>query len=281
MIKIKINLFFLEHKIIIYFAIVLIIVMLLVKYPPNLLISDDPVMISVIGTLLGAIVGGTFSLIGSIYVNNKKIISDSEVKRKNIIYRPLYDELLDTKKIIEIENRYPSYVTYEQGYQTITRHPQITAWNRICSDSRILDTPKIVKKQYEKYLFSIEKYISIRNSANDLIQDVINKILKKEIGTECSITNLGSCVASEILDDNLKGNIIKDHCNMALKEEVKVSEEKWDEIKSEIFNSCNSIEKIKDIRKAYYDWINIQNETIKMLELLILEINIKYEKQRR
>ena len=46
------------------------------------MIVEDPTTIGVLGTLLGAIVGGLFSLIGSIYVNNKKIISESEIKKR-------------------------------------------------------------------------------------------------------------------------------------------------------------------------------------------------------
>ncbi len=279
MLKLKIRLFFLEHKIITYLILILSMLLIMSKISFKISMPNDPTTIGVLGTLLGAIVGGLFSLIGSIYVNNKKIISESEIKKKNVIYRPLYDELLDTKKIIEIENRYPPYVSYQKGQQTITRHPQITAWQRICSDSRILDTPNVLKEQYQRYLKSIENYTKVRNEANEIIQSVINKTVKDEIGKENAITNLGSCLSDEILDNTLTGNKLKSYWHLSGEDEN--SNDKWDEVASKISSKCNNFEEIKTIRNAYNDWISIQDETIKLLELLILEINIKYEKQRR
>ena len=279
MLKLKIRLFFLEHKIITYLILILSMLLIMSKISFKISMPNDPTTIGVLGTLLGAIVGGLFSLIGSIYVNNKKIISESEIKKKNVIYRPLYDELLDTKKIIEIENRYPTYVRYQKGQQTITRHPQITAWQRICSDSRILDTPNVLKEQYQRYLKSIENYTKVRNEANEIIQSVINKTVKDEIGKENTITNLGSCLSDEILDNTLTGNKLKSYWHLSGEDEN--SNDKWDEVASKISSKCNNFEEIKTIRNAYNDWISIQDETIKLLELLILEINIKYEKQRR
>lgn len=279
MLKMKIKLFLLEYKKIIYAIIVVLLLIVLVKIPFKISIPNDPTKIGVLGTLLGAIVGGVFSLIGSIYVNNKQIVSESEIKRKNIIYRPLYDELLDTKKIIEVENRYPTYIRYQKDYQTIKRHPQITAWDRICSDSRILDTPKILKKQYQKYLKSIEDYSSIRNSANEIIQNIINKTLQSELGIGNTITNLGSCLSDEILDNTLNGNKLKGYCHMQGKDTT--SDEKYNIAANIVLDKCENIEEIKNIRNAYHNWVNIQNETIELLELLILEINVKFEKQRR
>lgn len=279
MLKMKIKLFLLEHRRIIYIILIALLLLALIKIPFKISIPDDPTKIGVLGTLLGAVVGGVFSLIGSIYVNNKQIVSESEIKRKNIIYRPLYDELLDTKKIIEVENRYPTYISYRKGQQTIRRHPQITAWDRICGDSRILDTPKILKTQYQKYLKSVEDYSLIRNSANDIIQNIINETLHSELGKENTITNLGSCLSDKILDNTLNGNKLKGYCHMQGKEET--SDEKYNIVASIILDKCKNIEKIENIRNAYHNWVNMQNETIELLELLILEINVKFEKQRR
>ena len=279
MLKMKIKLFLLEHRRIIYVIFIVLLLLFLMKMPFKIAIPDDPTKIGVLGTLLGAVVGGVFSLIGSIYVNNKQIVSEAEIKRKNIIYRPLYDELLDTKKIIEVENRYPTYISYQKGQQTIRRHPQITAWERICSDSRILDTPKILKTQYQKYLKSVEDYSLIRNSANDIIQNIINETLRSELDKENTITNLGSCLSDEILDNTLNGNKLKGYCHMQGKNET--SDEKYDIAASIVLDKCKNIEKIENIRNAYHNWVNIQNETIELLELLILEINVKFEKQRR
>ena len=279
--KLKIKVFLLEHRIKLYILLIVILILILLIVPINIPIIKDPNVVGVVGTLLGAIVGGIFSLIGSIYVNNKQIKANSEIKRKNIIYKPLYDELLETKEIVEIENPFPKYVTFQKDSQTINRHPQITAWKRICKDNRILDTPNILKKQYKKYFEALKQYIAVRDIANEPIQKIVNEVINKKLKTECEISNLGSCISNDILKNNKNANIIKNFCKDNLKEKKEVTDDEWMNIEEEIFNICNTKDEVVNIRKKYYNWIKIQDETIKLLELLILEINIKFEKQRR
>ena len=86
-------------------------------------------------------------------------------------------------------------------------------------------------------------------------------------------------MSDEILDNTLNGNKLKGYCNMQGKDET--SDEKYNIVASIVLDKCKNIEKIENIRNAYHNWVNMQNETIELLELLILEINIKFEKQRR
>ena len=84
-IKVKINLY--KYRYFIYLTFLVIVLLLFIKLLPYINIPTDTTTIGVVGTLLGAIVGGVFTLIGSIYVNNKQLTSNFEIKRKNIIYR--------------------------------------------------------------------------------------------------------------------------------------------------------------------------------------------------
>ena len=85
-------------------------------------------MFGVIGTLLGAVVGGAFTLLGSVWVNSKQQKAVQNVRRKNVIYSPLYDELLDIQNRILKLNPYPAYIHFEKGPQTMNPHPQFSAW---------------------------------------------------------------------------------------------------------------------------------------------------------
>ena len=277
----KIKIFIAEHRIVLYVLFILGIIITIINFPISTIFPKDPAMLGVIGTLLGAIIGGVFTLIGSIYINNKQIIANSEIKRKNIIYRPLYDELLEIKEIIDKENSFPNYIEFGRTMQTIRRHPQISAWQRINKDSRKLDTPKVLKKQYEKYLKIVKRYVDRRPDANNIIQDIINEVLKKKIRTECTISNLGYCVSSDILKNSKNLNVIREHCKDFLKNKVEISDDIWDEIEKEIYDALENNIKIKNVKNAFYNLTKVQDETIELLELLILEINIKYEKQRR
>ena len=63
-------------------------------------IVEDATLFGVVGTLLGAIIGGAFSLLWSVWINNRQQRAIQNIKRKNVIYSPLYDELIDIQNNI-------------------------------------------------------------------------------------------------------------------------------------------------------------------------------------
>ena len=65
--------------------------------------------IGVTGTLLGAFIGGFFSLAGSVWVAKMQNKAQREVLKKNIIYKPLYDELIKNDRTLK-EYPYPTSV---------------------------------------------------------------------------------------------------------------------------------------------------------------------------
>lgn len=277
-IKIKINLY--KYRYLIYLILLVIALLVFIKILPYINIPTDATTIGVVGTLLGAIVGGIFTLIGSIYVNNKQLTANFEIKRKNIIYKPLYDELLEVNKIITEENPYPTYIVFEKRTQTIVRHPQLDAWNRINSDSRILETPKCLKEQYNKLIDSIKEYEKIRSSVNEPINIVLNEELKNKFGTSCSISNIGDVISSEILENRTDKHFLGFYITNPMNREENLSDIQIAELEQSLYNKCNELQEIKDVRNAYNIWLKEQNKTIELLENLIIEVGIKYEKQR-
>lgn len=277
-IKIKINLY--KYRYLIYLIFLAIVLLVFIKLLPYINIPTDATTIGVVGTLLGAIVGGIFTLVGSIYVNNKQLTANFEIKRKNIIYRPLYDELLEVNKIITEENPYPTYIVFEKRTQTIVRHPQLDAWNRINSDSRILETPECLKKQYNKLIDSIKKYEKERNTVNEPIKNALNEELSKKLNTSCLITNIGDVISSDILENKFSRHYLNSYINNPFNSEEDISNERILELQQALLKRCNEIDEVKNVRNIYNDWIEEQNKTIELLENLIIEIGIKYEKQR-
>ena len=51
----------------------------------------------VIAAVIGALVGGMVTLFASVYVHNNQLKAKSAVHRKNTIYKPLYNELMENK----------------------------------------------------------------------------------------------------------------------------------------------------------------------------------------
>ena len=132
--------------------------------------------IAVVGTLLGAIIGGVFTLLGSIYINKKHLKAQTQIKKKNLIYKPLYDELSQIENNILSSNPFPRIVSFnnEEGWRLC---PQYTVWNRIKADTRYLETPKELISEYEKLLEKIQGYLKARENDNEIMTTLITGIL--------------------------------------------------------------------------------------------------------
>lgn len=147
---------------IVILALVGIIALLISKVSINVNIADSAV-IGVAGTLLGAVIGGFLSLMGSLWINSKQQRATQNIKKKNVIYSSLYDELVDIQNRILVLNPYPNYVVFEKGDQTMTPYPQFSAWGRLKADTRYLEVPNILVKKMEQLESAIQKYLDMRN----------------------------------------------------------------------------------------------------------------------
>lgn len=275
--KLKFKIFVYKHRkisAIIFTFIVVIFLLKLYKSYNLTIITNDPTTFSVIATLLGAVIGGVFTLLGSIWVNKREQKSVYNLRRKNIIYSPLYDELINIKCNILEKNQYPGYIDFGIGQQTIIPHPQYSAWDRIKNDTRYLEVPLLLKDQMEKLYDKLREYISIRNSANAEIKEIVNKVLVMNGLEPSRIINLGDVLSSDILqgeDVDIFNEIYisKENCNIS-KELVK-------KINLQVLNLANELSSLNNIRRVYILWMQEQDKAIEILSLLIKEIMQKYE----
>lgn len=275
--KLKFKIFVYKHRKILAIIFTFIVVIFLLKFYKSYnftIITNDPTTFSVIATLLGAVIGGVFTLLGSIWVNKREQKSIYNLKRKNIIYSPLYDELINIKSNILEKNQYPGYIDFGIGQQTIIPHPQYSAWDRIKNDTRYLEVPLLLKDQMEKLYDKLREYISIRNSANAEIKEIVNKVLVMNGLEPSTIINLGEVLSSDILqgeDVDIFNEIYfsKDNCNIS-KEVVK-------KINLQVLNLANELSSLNNIRRVYTLWMQEQDKAIEILSLLIKEIMQKYE----
>lgn len=58
---------------------------------------------------------------GSVWVNNKQQKAAQNIKRKNIIYSPLYDELINIQNNILEQNPFPWYIEFEKDLKQYYR----------------------------------------------------------------------------------------------------------------------------------------------------------------
>lgn len=275
--RLKLRLFISKYRIVIIVALVIALVGVVTF--SALQIDGDKIignstLFGVIGTLLGALIGGVFSLMGSVWVNSKQQRALQNVKRKNVIYSPLYDELVDIQNNILQQNPYPNYVVFKKDTQTILPHPQFSAWGRIKADTRYLEVPNILIKQMEQLEEAVHCYQSVRYKANEEIQKILNDVLKdNNLGT-CSIINIGSVISGDILNRN-KTDIY--HESMEIGKEKNIDEFIREKVNNEIYYKCDNTQMVIEVRTKYKEWLNIQERTIEMLSILIKQVLVQYE----
>lgn len=276
----KIKLFFAKYSKWISAGIILllIIILIILYYKFNLIekigtFSSET--IAVIGTLLGAIIGGVFTLIGSIYVNKNQLKAQTYIKRKNVIYKPLYDEICDIEYNILVKNPFPEIIEFrliEHGY---LKCPQYTVWERIKSDTRYLETPKKLIAEIDKLYEKIANYQCALIGTGEIIRNIVNNILQNEIGTQYNIKNIGECLIKHVLiDDDFD---FYDNYKYCLKERIEISETQKNKIKEQFYEECRKNEKIINIKKVKKEWSSQQLKVIELLTDLINYVNIKYE----
>lgn len=230
--------------------------------------------IAVIGTLLGAFVGGVFTLIGSIYVNRKQIKAQTHIKKKNLIYKPLYDELIQINEILK-GNPYPRRIAFKIDKYDNIHTPQYSVWGRIKADTRYLETPKYLICEYELLMSKIDNYIKTYEKIGDEITDIINGILQEVIGTKSTIGNIGDCLAEDALSDSQE-DVFRVYL-LDFSGNVTISQENKLEVNNRFYEICNKNEKIKAIRNAKQQWKIQQEKVVDILTNLIKYVNIKYE----
>jgi hypothetical protein len=235
-------------------------------------LTENAGLFGVVGTLLGAFIGGVFSLMGSVWVNNKQQKAAQNIKRKNIIYSPLYDELINIQNNILEQNPFPWYIEFEKGPQTILPHPQYDAWRRIKSDTRYLEVPDYLKKQIEKLENTIHDYIEYRYKANVEIQTILNNSLSENGLSKCEIINIGQVLSSDILE-----NKKNDFYNEAMMSDDNIDNDRKNIFNEVMLTKCNENMIIIETRKRYYAWCEVQKQTIEMLSIMIKQVLLKYE----
>lgn len=236
---------------------------------------ENTTLVGVLGTLLGAVIGGIFSLVGSISVGKHQIKVQTQIRRKNVIYKPLYDELYDIHNNILVQNPYPAIIEFESREQTILRYPQYAAWGRIKSDSRYLETPKKLAKLLDQLEADVREYLKARQKVGNTIMSVLNEVFEREIDVKCNIYGLDGRLLRCALSD----------CSFDLFEEIhnlyEPRKELDDETKQRVqmcfVNECRENQDIIDFENKRKEWLETEANVIELLAAMIRYIVVRYE----
>ena len=280
----KINMFFSKCKIL-FIALLFILLSICIIKNRELVnnIFENDTLVGVGGTLLGAIIGGFLSIIGSVSVSKHQIKAQAQIKRKNEIYKPLYDELSKNHNHILKENPYPAYIKLTRRSQEIKRVPEFMIWEQIKVDSRYLETPKNLMKLMNKLESDIKAYNEIRNKSNEIIIKILNSVLQSELGIAYTIStiddNFITCILLNenciLLDENI--DLFEQHLDLC-RPIIEIDEQNKRRVQDIFVTECKSNENIIEIKEKYKIWLQSEKDAILLLEAMIKRINATYER---
>lgn len=239
------------------------------QYFKNIEINDTTR--GIIGTLLGAIVGGCLSFFGTVYVSKKAQKAQSAVKRNNVIYKPLYNELNEIHQVILKENPYPHFIEYEKRQQTMLRHPQYTVWGRIKKDARYFEVPRKLIKLMERLYSVIEKYQTDRSIAIKELDSVYREELKIITGDEMAkSTNIADVLLSYVMTE-------KRPDNQTLIWNMQTDAENYDKLWYSLLEEACKNDKLITLKETRNRWGLEEQKVLELLATYIKLINVKYE----
>lgn len=236
---------------------------------------QDATAVGIIGTLLGAVIGGFFSLVGSISVSKQQIKAQTQIRRKNVIYKPLYDELAEIHYNILKDNPYPLLISFGKGQQTIRKHPQFSAWGRIKADSRYLETPKKLIRVMEKLEADVLAYVEVRHTVGNVLTTILNDTLTTELEMTCSIMNIGDILLDHVLLDRDFDLFNEMHDSYQPRKDVdEVARKKVQQI---FVDTCKKNSDVICLKNRYEAWLQSEEDAISLLSVMIRQINTAYE----
>ena len=275
----KIKLFFAEYRKLVTILVTICMVGILYcfiedNYAQFLNMKLSPTFVSVVGTIVGAVIGGLCTIIGSISVSKAQSKAQANIRRKNILYRPIYDELVEIHNVILAENPFPRHIEFKKGRQTIRKHPQYSAWERIENDSRYLEMPKKLTKELEKLHACILDYQEQMSVAAKAMREIINQVFFENLHQNCSILHSENLIWYEILTEN---EVIFDTHFAFVNNPKNIETDVKDKICCDIIQRCSESKHIIECKQKYQEWMRQEEKTIELLATMIRYINLRYE----
>lgn len=233
----------------------------------------------VVSGLLGAIVGGIFTIYGGIYTQARQFKVKGIVLRKNVIYSPIFDELIKLKRGIPTGDKYPVQIFFgkKEGYRP-NGALSFDAWERIKSDVRFIEVPTYLAKELENFQSSGREYVQSRIEASERIYQKIRANIEDTELIEF-IDMYHRSGYEFFLDYFLLGKpitqqVIEGELHLKGKEEQINDLTKW-------LSSCEGLQEIGKVKAQYHDFCTRLDDLVSSMQKIIDFIQRKYEHKSR
>lgn len=230
--------------------------------------------------LLGAIVGGVLTLLGSMYIHKSELKAKGVIIRKDDIYTPLYEDLIKVRKQLALnEANYPYDFSFNSNSAFYRSLPKFEAWEHINGDVRAIEVPAYLRDGMLSMMNSGEKYLRTYKEASIKLR----KLLYAELAKHEELEHLS---AKKINDAGINYRIIDyllrnervpaDLINEEIQGYADLSEGHR-LLVDEIFDKFYDLKEISTIKKKYKSFFNQIDDLIKSLAKLIGFIQRKFE----
>ncbi len=276
----KIQLFLLKKKHLIVLIVTLAILLLLYYTIPSLqgcYSEFSETTKGVVGTLIGAIFGGFFTLMGSLAINKSSQKAANERKKKNLIFKPLYDELKSNHNTLK-NNPFPHSITRKDGEHHFPGTPKYTVWQRISNDSRIFEVPSKLKDEMNCLYVAIDEVETSKTLAVNAIDRIYRVELKNVTNIDMSVRgNVGDYFLPLVLNDDRPNDEQIMWYQRQANQDDELYKAEADILWLKLKNHAHKDEDICRYVKAHEDWQSVETRVIELLGLYIQYIIERYE----
>lgn len=218
--------------------------------------------------LMGTIIGGAISLISSIWVSNRQIKIAAEIKRKEEIYKPLYNEMLVLEQVMFNPDIYFHKIYFSKNYKV--EAPNYLEWNKIKYSTYYIEIDNVLKNKMDELMNIIIEYNDMYSKSTFELENILRKHLDS---SRPKIKFIGLLLQKTFTEG--KFNFFEDFVTTAVDiDNIDWHQEKVEEIYQEISSNIllsSTKEKYILIKKEHLEIINL-------LAIIIETIHIKYER---
>lgn len=208
---------------------------------------------AVIGTLVGAVA----SYLATTQVQKEQIKANIAIAKKDRIYIPLYNELLETKEILEALP-YPSMFLFRPGDRRANPFPRFQVWQTIQEDERRFQVPDWLRKTLDNYRLLAERYLSIRGQAENEVMTVMVRAFKEEYNVDFRCSDIAHILFPMVVNQEDLGETIlaRNHSDNRLNPQIFLSSDDIRRLETLIYNQCANLASIHETKAAYKEIVD-------------------------